>query len=114
MIVSKKKYDELKMQYDKTLSNNAELQSKVDRNFESLWERNRDYQSKIDDLELQIRKLKGYYRYQIRYFGDGNKSLFDTIEAKCIVNTETGVILKGENNEFIAEVKNIISIQKVD
>lgn len=114
MFVSRKKYDDLKRQYDKTLSHNAELQSKVDRNFESSCERNRDYQSKIDDLELQIRKLKGYSKYQIRYVGVENKSILDVIYAKCIVNTETGVILKGENDEFIAEVKNIIAIKKVD
>lgn len=30
MFVSRKKYDDLKKKYDKTLSHNAELQSKVD------------------------------------------------------------------------------------
>ena len=114
MFVSRKKYDDLKSEYDKTLSYNAELKSKLDKNFESSFERNELYQSKIKDLELQIRKLKGYSKYEIRYVGAENKSLFDAIDAKSIVNTGTGVILKGENDEFIAEVKNIIAIQKVD
>ena len=114
MFVSRRKYDDLKKKCDKTLSYNAELQSKVDKNFESSCERDRYYQSKIDDLEFQIRKLKGYSKYEIRYVGAENKSLFDAIDAKCIINTETGVILKGENDEFIAEVNNIIAIQKVD